>query len=306
MKKHVSFVLSLMMIMMLFAGCGYAGKPAGDDTQAPGFPLTVTDFMGSKTTVDKKPGRVVSMAPSTTEILYEFGLQDKIVGVSEYDDYPPEVKDKEQLGGFSTPNIEAIVAAQPDIVLVGSSFGKENAKKLKDSDIPVVVTQPDAFNDIYRSYEMIGKITGSTEKANAIIKKIKDGVAVVEKRVKGKNRPKVYFVVSLGQSNFTAGKNTFIDKVINIAGGTNVASDVDGWQDYSLEKMVEHQPDIIIASKHAGEVDKISGLAGYKDTKAAKNGKIFIVDDNTIVRPTSRILDGINQMAKIIHPELDK
>lgn len=309
MKRYLSIILISMMVILSVAGCGSDSQqpaPGADNGEKNGFPLTVTDFMGREKTIDKEPERIASMAPSNTEVLYELGLEDKIVGVSDYDDYPPEAEEKPRLGGFSTPNIEAIIAAEPDVVLVGSSFGEENAKKLEDVGIPVLVTVPEAFEDIYKSYDIIGKITGATEKADEIVQKIRDGIAEVQKKVEGKARPKVYFVVSMGQSNYTAGKGTFIDEVIKIAGGENVASDVEGWQDYSLEKLVEHDPDIIVASKHAGEVDKLVDMPGYRDTTAAKNGKIFIIDDNIIVRPTSRILEGINQMVRIIHPEIDK
>ncbi|MDI6601589.1 MAG: ABC transporter substrate-binding protein [Thermoanaerobacteraceae bacterium] len=309
MKRFLSIILISLLVLVLLTGCSSNNiqQPQADQGQnKSNFPVTITDFMGRQITIEKEPQRIVTLAPSNTEILYELGLDDKIVGVSEYDDFPPQVNEKPKLGGFSTPNIEAVIDVEPDIVIVGSSFGEENAKKLEEAGIPVIVTAPESFEDIYTSYEMIGRITGAGEKANEIVQNIKDGVSEVQKKIEGKEKPKVYFVVSMGQSNYTAGKGTFIDAVINIAGGENVASDVEGWKDYSLEKLVEHDPDIIVASKHAGEVDKLADSPGYKETKAAKNGKIFIIDDNIIVRPTSRILEGINEMAKIIHPEIFK
>lgn len=308
--KKIGILMLIAFLVLSVAGCGSnsTGQTGSQQAQSnSAFPVTIKDFMGREFTIEKEPQRIVSMAPSNTEILYELGLADKIVGVSDYDDYPPEVSQKPKMGGFSTPNIEAIAGAEPDVVLVDDgTFGKENAEKLEEMGIPVIITVPDSFDDIYTSYEMIGKITGTQDKAEEIIKKIKDGISSIQEKVKDRDRPKVYFAVSVGQSNYTAGKGTFIDAAINIAGGENVASDVEGWQDYSLEKLVEHNPDIIIATNHAGDVDKLNEKPGYKETNAAKNGKIFVIDENIITRPTERILEGINELAKIIHPEVFK
>lgn len=307
MRRNLARIFSVVMAIFLFASI-FAGcqKTQNVSSSQQKYPMTLSDFSGASVTITKKPERIISVVPSTTEILYALGLGDKLVGVSDFDDYPEDVKSKPKVGGFSNPNLEKIISLKPDVIFVGTPFGKENAEKLKSMGITVILAEAKSFDQIYDSIDLIGKVTGTEEKARELIESMKAKIEEIRNKVKDKEKPRVYFVVSLGKSNWTAGKGTFIDEVINLAGGENVAADVDGWAEYSIEKIVEKNPQIIITTNHGASIEDIKKAEGYKKTDAVKNNRVFMVDENTVVRPSNRIVLGIEEVAKVLHPDVFK
>lgn len=270
------------------------------------FPLKITDFMGRQVTIKKEPKRIVSLSPSTTELIYAIGAGKDVVGVTNYDDYPPEVKSVAKVGGYEGPNIEAILAQKPDIVFASNLSGKDQMETIKKSGIPVVVLEAQNINQIYDSIKILGEITGNVEKGNEIISSMKDKIKEINDKVKDLPKVNVFYVVDTN-GNWTAGKGTFIDELITLAGGNNVASDANGWAQYSMEKLMQKNPDVIITSQHATNANNIKNMPGYKDTKAAKDGKIFIIsNDDIITKPSNRIVLGLEEIAKDLHPEAFK
>ncbi|MBE0067924.1 helical backbone metal receptor [Thermoanaerobacterium thermosaccharolyticum] len=270
------------------------------------FPLKITDFMGRQVTIKKEPKRIVSLSPSTTELIYAIGAGNDVVGVTNYDDYPPEVKSVAKVGGYEGPNIEAILAQKPDIVFASNLSGKDQMDTIEKSGIPVVVLEAQNINQIYDSIKILGEITGNVEKGNEIISSMKDKIKEINDKVKDLPKVNVFYVVDTN-GNWTAGKGTFIDELITLAGGNNVASDANGWAQYSMEKLVQKNPDVIITSQHATNANNIKNMPGYKDTKAAKDGKIFIIsNDDIITKPSNRIVLGLEEIAKDLHPEAFK
>ncbi|TCW42284.1 iron complex transport system substrate-binding protein [Thermohydrogenium kirishiense] len=270
------------------------------------FPLKITDFMGRQVTIKKEPKRIVSLSPSTTELIYAIGAGKDVVGVTNYDDYPPEVKSVAKVGGYEGPNIEAILAQKPDIVFASNLSGKDQMETLQKSGIPVVVLEAQNINQIYDSIKILGEIIGNVEKGNEIINKMKDKIKEINYKVKDLPKVNVFYVVDTN-GNWTAGKGTFIDELITLAGGNNVASDANGWAQYSMEKLMQKNPDVIITSQHATNANNIKNMPGYKDTKAAKDGKIFIIsNDDIITKPSNRIVLGLEEIAKDLHPEAFK
>lgn len=270
------------------------------------FPLKITDFMGRQVTIKKEPKRIVSLSPSTTELIYAIGAGKDVVGVTNYDNYPPEVKSVAKVGGYEGPNIEAILAQKPDIVFASNLSGKDQMETLQKSGIPVVVLEAQNINQIYDSIKILGEIIGNVEKGNEIINKMKDKIKEINYKVKDLPKVNVFYVVDTN-GNWTAGKGTFIDELITLAGGNNVASDANGWAQYSMEKLMQKNPDVIITSQHATNVNNIKNMPGYKDTKAAKDGKIFIIsNDDIITKPSNRIVLGLEEIAKDLHPEAFK
>ncbi|KAA5806328.1 ABC transporter substrate-binding protein [Thermoanaerobacterium thermosaccharolyticum] len=270
------------------------------------FPLKITDFMGRQVTIKKEPKRIVSLSPSTTELIYAIGAGKDVVGVTNYDDYPPEVKSVAKVGGYEGPNIEAILAQKPDIVFASNLSGKDQMEALQKSGIPVVVLEAQNINQIYDSIKILGEITGNVEKGNEIINKMKDKIKEINDKVKNLPKVNVFYVVDTN-GNWTAGKGTFIDELITLAGGNNVASDANGWAQYSMEKLMQKNPDVIITSQHATNANNIKNMPGYKDTKAAKDGKIFIIsNDDIVTKPSNRIVLGLEEIAKDLHPEAFK
>lgn len=270
------------------------------------FPLKITDFMGRQVTIKKEPKRIVSLSPSTTELIYAIGADKDVVGVTNYDNYPPEVKSVAKVGGYEGPNIEAILAQKPDIVFASNLSGKDQMETLQKSGIPVVVLEAQNINQIYDSIKILGEIIGNVEKGNEIINKMKDKIKEINDKVKNLPKVNVFYVVDTN-GNWTAGKGTFIDELITLAGGNNVASDANGWAQYSMEKLMQKNPDVIITSQHATNANNIKNMPGYKDTKAAKDGKIFIIsNDDIITKPSNRIVLGLEEIAKDLHPEAFK
>lgn len=311
--KGLLALLVVFALMFSLAACSTnnATKPqdtsqTATETVKTQFPLKVTDFLGREVTIEKEPQRIVSLAPSTTELIYALGAGNKVVGVTDFDNYPPEVKDIPKVGGFKGPNVEAITAQKPDIIFASTLSGKEQMESLEKMGIPVVMLEAKSIDQIYQSIKIIGQITGTEKKGEEIIKQMQDKIKEINDKVKDLPKVSVFYLVSL-DGNWTAGKGTFIDELINLAGGKNVAEDVNGWVQYSVEELVKKNPDVIITSPHAGDVKDIKNMAGHKDTNAVKNDKIFVIsNDDIISRASNRIVLGLEEIAKFLHPEAFK
>lgn len=311
--KGLLALLVVFALMFSLAACSTNNATKPQDTSQTAteivkrqFPLKVTDFLGREVTIEKEPQRIVSLAPSTTELIYALGAGNKVVGVTDFDNYPPEVKDVPKVGGFKGPNVEAITAQKPDIIFASTLSGKEQMESLEKMGIPVVMLEAKDIDQIYQSIKIIGQITGTEKKGEEIIKEMQDKIKEINDKVKNLPKVSVFYLVSL-DGNWTSGKGTFIDELINLAGGKNVAEDVNGWAQYSVEELVKKNPDVIITSPHAGDVKDIKNMAGYKDTNAVKNDKVFVIsNDDIISRASNRIVLGLEEIAKFLHPEAFK
>ncbi|SHF07781.1 iron complex transport system substrate-binding protein [Caldanaerobius fijiensis DSM 17918] len=277
-----------------------------NSVQHTSYPLKVTDFTGRNVEISKKPERIVSLAPSNTEIIFTIGAGKNVVGVTDFDDYPPEVKSIDKVGGFKGANVEAIAAKKPDVVFAATTISKEEVEKIQSLGIPVVISEAQSFNQIYDSISLIGKITDRNEEAEKLISQMKQKVSEITDKVKDKDKVKVYYAVQVGQQNWTAGKGTFIDEIIDMAGGINVASDIKGWAQYSLEKLAKDNPQVILTSPHAGDIKNLNKMQGYKDLDAVKENKVIAINDNIISRPGPRIIQGLEAVAKALHPDAFK
>ncbi|WP_026486929.1 ABC transporter substrate-binding protein [Caldanaerobius polysaccharolyticus] len=315
-KKGLLWLLVLVLVIMGSISCaGNSTKTAvikarpkasGQRVQHTVYPLKVTDFTGREVEIAKKPEKVVSLAPSNTEILFAIDAGDEIVGVTDFDDYPPEAKNIDKVGGFKGANVEAIASKKPDVVLAGTTVTKDEVQKIQSLGIPVVITEAQSFNQIYDSISLIGKIVDKNEQASKLVAQMKSKVSEISDKVKNSDKVRAYYAVQFGQQNWTAGKGTFIDEIIAMAGGINVVSDVKGWAQYSMEKLVKDNPQVLLTSSHAGNVKDLSNMQGYKDLDAVKNGKIIVIDDNIILRPGPRIVQGLETVAKALHPDAFK
>ena len=311
MKKLIfkAIVVVFIIIITVFpvTSCQQKQKIVPTDNKVTMFPIAITDVFGSTITIEKKPERIVALAPSTVEVLYRLGLGDKIVGVTDYCDYPLEAKDKPKVGNFNGYNIEKILEAKPDIILAGTGIPKDIYQKLIDLKMKVVVTEASSIAQIPESFMIIGSATGEVEKAKKLCDDVNARMNEVINKVKSASKVKSYYVISFGkEGNWTGGKGTFISDLINMAGGENIADDVNEWKDYSIEKIVEKNPSVIMVSAMIANDNKdiLNNEKGYKETNAVKNHKTIIVDDNLTQRPGPRIVEGLEVIAKAIHPEI--
>ncbi len=313
--KKVSFLFVAFILVFSLIGCTKEkdSKDSKEDIKQTEtvknttYPLKIKDAFNREITIDKEPKKIISAAPNITETIYALSKQDTLIGRTDFCTYPKEVSKVQSIGGLTNPNIEKITQLKPDLVIASNHFRKEDVKKLEELNIKVVVfSGPDSFEGTYGVIENVGKVLNANTKANFVVSDMKKKVDYVQEKVKGKNAPSVYYSVSFGKSgDFTAGKDTFIGKMITMAGGKNAADDVTEWE-YSVEKLIEKNPDIIICSNKLNSKNGIKATEGYKDLDAVKKNKLFDIDEDIINRQGPRLADGLEALAKIIHPEAFK
>jgi iron complex transport system substrate-binding protein len=267
----------------------------------------IADDMGRRITFDAPPARIISLAPSVTEMLFAVGAADRLVGVTNFCDYPPEVKFKTKVGGMTNPSLEKIVELKPDLIIITMEGNtKEDFDKLDELGLKIFVTNPRNFAGIMRSILDIGKITGYEKNAQDLVDQLKTREANVERLVEHLSKPKVFILMSIGPV-MTAGKNTFVHEMVEKAGGVNIAG-TQGitYPQLNREEVVKQDPDVIIApSDLAPSVDYITNAyPEWKTLKAAKANRVYLIDANSMQRPGPRFVDGLEEITKAIHPEI--
>ncbi|MDP4146411.1 MAG: ABC transporter substrate-binding protein [Bacillota bacterium] len=308
-KKILSILFGFIFTAVFLSGCGSvqskdsSSKVTGNSV----YPLTITDTYKRKVTIDKKPTTIVSLAPNITEIVYALNASDRLKGRTDYCDYPKSVSSVPSVGNITDPSVEKIVELKPDVVIASNLTKKDIIDKLEKLNIKVVALHgSEDLEGAYDTIEKVGQILDENNNANKIVSDMKNKVDNIENKVKAAKKPKVYYVVSYGQyGDYTGGKGTYVDKMILAAGGNNIAEDAEGWK-YSLEKVVEHDPEIIVCSKYFDTKAGLINANGYRDLSAVKSGKVFEIDNNLLDRQGPRMADGLEALAKIIHPELFK
>lgn len=279
-------------------------------TQAAIFPLTITDDTGRTVRFDKAPQRIVSLSASNTELIYALGLQNKLVGVDDFSDYPAEAKSKEKVGGFSKPNMEKIVSLQPDLLLATSLHVKSVVPELENRGLKVIVFQPQKIDNVLENLRLLGRIAGAGDAAEKVAANIKARIdAVVDKVKNAKSRPRVFF--ELDPELITVGPNTFLDDMITKAGGDNIARDATtAWPTLSAEAIVAKNPQVIILSDHGSDAGGVTpaivkARPGWAAIDAVKNNRIVELPDRDLTdRPGPRAVEGLEFLAKTFQPEL--
>ncbi len=315
MKKSIKKIMILLLAAVMiftFAACTNNSKEgsstkANKEASTTKYPYTAKDSKGKEVVIEKEPKKIISIAPSITELIYALGKGDELVGRTDYCDYPEEAKKVQSIGSLTDPNVEKIIEQKPDLVIASTHFKDDVAKKLEGLGIKVIVLyNADNFNGVYDSINTLGQIVNAQDKANELISSMKKKTEAVKEKVKGKEAPKVYYVVGFGKNgDYTATGDTFISQMIEMAGGTNVAKDASGWK-YSLEKIMEKDPEYIIISKNFEMKNQFINTAGYKELSAVKNNKVIEIDDNLLNRQGPRLSEGVEAVAKILHPDLFK
>ena len=264
-----------------------------------------TDSYGRKIIIKKfsEKARIISMAPSMTELFFQLDNGESLIARSNYCDYPIEARELPSAGAIIEPNFEYIIALNPDLIVASDHFTKESVHRLEQLNIPVYIgKQGESLEDFYQIIEDMGKITGKNEKAKILINNIQSQVADIEQRVKNQNyRPKVYYMISFGESgDYTAGKNTFIANLIRIAGGLNVADDTTGWG-YSREKLFSAQPDMILTSRIEIK-EQLKKDSVYSKLKAVQNNNVYFLEKGTLERPSLLNIEALLELEKIFFP----
>ena len=260
-------------------------------------------------TLKSLPARIVSLAPSNTEVVYVLGLGDALVGDTEYCDYPPEAKTKPKVGGFANIDLEKVVGLNPDLVLASSIHAKTVVPELEKRGITVVVVEPKNVDDVLAKLTFVGKLTGATENAAKLTTQLKSRIdAVATKVATAKVKPRVFYEID--KNLYTPGPGSFIDDMIVKAGGVNIAADAkNSYAQLSPEVIIAQDPQIILlGDMNFGETpDKVKARAGWANITAVKTGRIVpIMDEDVIARPGPRIVEGLEFIARALHPDLFK
>lgn len=299
-----ALVAAALAAMLVIAPAGCAKKAADDGgaaQQQAAFPVTLTDDAGRQVTIAKKPERIVSLAPANTEIVYALGALDRVVGVTTFDDYPPEVSSIAKVGDFMSPNMEAIAAAKPDLVLATGGVQAETIAKLEDAGAVVLAIDPQSLDGVYKAIEMVGKAIGEPAKAAEVVQGMKDELETIQSAIE--EAPVRCFIEIAQEPLYTAGPGTFINDLIDQAGGENVVTQ-EGYVAYSLEQLLKDDPDVYLATKGSmSDPADIEKRPGYSALSAVKAKRVFVLDDNLVSRPGPRCIQGIRQIAEALHPD---
>ena len=293
----VSVVLSLLLAVSV--SC--------DDTSQP---PTIVDDMDREVIIDEIPQRIVSFGPSITEILFALDLGDKVVGVCDFSDYPAGAHEKPSVGSAYTPSIENLVALEPDLVFTLEH--QELNSELEALGITYIIIEPRDIDGILRDIELIGMVTGTEDEAAELVESMEDTRDYVLDLVEGAPKVSVFYIIDATDLTlpWTAGSGSFIDALITMAGGENIAAGAAGdWLQFSLEEIVDSDPDLIIMQTMIEGMPTVSIETLEEDNvwgqmRAVSEGKVFIIDGDLVSRSGPRIVQGLEEMARIIHPEL--
>jgi iron complex transport system substrate-binding protein len=303
--------MKLFRLLGVITLVGIFGLTACTQTSTPSS-VTYVDDIGRTVQITGIPQRIISLSPSNTEMVYALGLQDRLVGVTSYDDYPPDAKTKPIVSDYSTVDLEKIVNAKPDLVLADNIQKNDTIPALEKLGITVYTMTPNNTDGIFNEIKVLGRITGKTQAADNLVSSLQTRIqAVADKTAEltDAEKPRVLFVTWYDPI-WTAGTDTMIQYLIDQAGGTNIAGDLNGYATITLESVIQRNPQVIVVMSSMGtqnaSLDFIKSNEQFQSTDAVKNGRVYEIDADIFGRTTPRIVDGLETLAKIIHPELFK
>jgi len=315
-------ILSSLLLLALLAACA----PAAVATQAPptvaveptaapaviDTSISLTDDLGRAVTLEAPAVRVVSMAPSNTELLFAVGAGDQVVGRDPYSNFPEEALAVADIGDtYASLNTEFILSLEPDLVLAAGITPPEQVDQLEQLGITVYwLGNPTDLEGLYRNLETVGILTGREQEALAAIDELSARADAVLATVSGvTDKPTVFYEVD-GQSDpnapFTAGAGTFIDLIINLAGGVNVVGDQNGYIAYSIEDLLVADPDVILLGDFAwgATVESVAARSGWGALSAVTNEQVHPFNDDHMTRPGPRLINALEELAQLLHPDL--
>lgn len=321
--KLSTSIIALLALATVLTGCAGAAAPSAiPPTDAPveiaptatrlpptegptNYPLTITDEAGRTVTIEAKPAAIISLAPSNTEILFALGLADSIVGVTEYCNYPPEALEKPKVGEFSEIDLEAITAAEPDLILAANLHITEVVPALEELGMTVVVIDPPGIISVSDGIRLVAEITDTQEGGEILASEMDARIAATTAALEGKEKTTAFW--ELSSDLWTAGPDSFINDLIEHAGGENIAVDADApWVQLSNETIIEKDPQVIFLADHQfGETaETVASRPGWGSISAVVNNRVVEVDDTDVFsRPGPRVVDALESVARALHPE---
>ncbi len=330
--------LTLILFTLLLTACGPAQTPAPDaepatvptaiptavpptatpePTAVPtAAPLTFTDGLGRTVTLAGPARKIISLAPSNTEILYAVGAGAQVIGRDQFSDYPAEAQALPTVGDLTGQyNLEQIAALQPDLVLAAEINTAEQVKAIEGLGLTVYyLNNPKTLEDLYTNLDIVAQLTGHEQETAALNESLKARIAALDEKLKGVAvKPVVFYELDSTDpaKPWTIGAGTFVSLLIERAGGANlttVAGVTDAYPQISIEQIVATDPDLIILgdSMWGVTVESVGQRPGWENLKAVTGEQVYPFDDNLVSRPGPRLVDGLEALAKLLHPELFK
>lgn len=307
----------LVAVALIVSGVNGAGKRSSGGTTSntnlsTTFPMTVTDDLGRTVTIGKIPQRIVSLAPSNTEILFDLGLGDKVVGDTMYDDYPAAAQDKPHVGGYSDIDVEKVVSLAPDLILAEDIHKAEVIPALERLGFTVYAVVPHNLDEIMASVTTIGRLTGANKEAKSIVADMQKRIKAVSDKtaeLTDAQRPSVLYVL-WQDPLMSVGTDTPIYEMINLAGGKSIVQSGTGYPTLSLEEVIDSNPQVVVCNvdySFAGGDAPLQFMLTeprLKGVAAVTAGRVYGINASLTNRPVPRIIDGLEWMAAMIHPEL--
>ena len=339
MKKIVSLLLVMLMVFA-FVGCGdnnatvnsnnvateeateevteeateevteeateeAAEEATEEATEESHYPIIFTDGMDREVTIESEPMTIVSLAPSITETVFALNLGERLVGRTDYCNYPEAALEVESIGSLREPNLEAIIALNPDLIIMSTHASEEVLAKLDEAGLTTaILTAQESFDGVYEILSQMGSIFNVEDASNELIESMKADVESVLNTVKNVEKKTVYYVVGFGEwGDYTATGDTFIHEMLEMAGGSNIASDGEGWS-YNLESIIVNDPEYVICSELGDTKTILEETEGYMELTAVKDGKLVEINQDLLSRQGPRLADGLKAIAQLLHPEL--
>ena len=306
--RHRSLVVSLLAVLLLtLASCGGAVSvsPSPSVAGSP-FPATLIDFQNRSVSVPARPGRLVSIGPSITAFLFALGAGPRVVGVDDFSDEPAEAATREHVGGIKV-NFEKVVALKPDLVF-SVKFSDGTIEKLQSASLNVLVVDPQSVSDVAKTATLLGKAVGAD--GETLARGIQQRVDIIKTKIATTtSRPRVYHEIDASDPAkiFTVGPGSYINDLIEIAGGANVAARASSaYPQLSAEEILRSDPEIIVlaADAYSSKPADVVARPGWSIIAAVKGNRIFTIDPNLINRPGPRVGEAAEAYAKLVHPEL--
>lgn len=288
----------LFFCLGLFFSCkesNFSNKEISDAT------LEFTDYYNRKVKVKQKPQTVVSISPGITEILFDLGVGNKIIGRTIFCNFPKEALQIEAIGGISDANLERIIALRPQIVITSSMVRKDLVENIEKAGISIIcLPERSNIEGVFGTIKILGKIFDKENTADSLINNMKNQLNEIKSTYNENSyKPSIYYVVGYGATgDFTAGRDTYINEIIELSGGRNIANNISNWS-YSKEELFAQQPDYIIVRQE--DLNHFINTAPYKDLKAVKQKKVLGINSSLIDCQTCRSIEAIRIISNFIH-----
>lgn len=301
---------ALLCLSAALCGCG---RPPAEQahTRSPDEAVVVmlTDAQGVAVTVEGRPKRIVSAAPTVTEILFALGAGERVVAVTDQCNYPPEASALDRIGGFWTPSTERVVAAQPDLVIGSRGNPPDFISALRGSGVPVFTIDPQTLEGIFSTIRHISLLIGEAEAGDALVSQMEGRLEAVAERIGAVPegaRPTAFMVLQVVPL-WTAGAGTFQDDAMRAAGCRNIAADVDGFGSYATESLLARDPDFLLLSTMDDDPERMKrevlATSGLRHLSAVRDDHVLVLDADPIMRPGPRIVEAVETMAAAFYPE---